>query len=169
MGIGALWVRRKIRDAMPPFQAGSNMVHEVGWSPLRHASRKVHPNLKQERQRSGRGWAGCGGSSDREFALPFTFPRPDKTCSVNSCSRVHNSLKSRERISVFSFVFENRKPLEIAASLGRGNCNTCRRPGVAASFEEIRCDGAARASCYIYTSTEDIDQLIAGLQQLGSS
>jgi selenocysteine lyase/cysteine desulfurase len=28
---------------------------------------------------------------------------------------------------------------------------------------------AVRASCYIYTSTEDIDRLIAGLQQRGSS
>lgn len=29
MGIGALWARRELLDAMPPFQAGSNMVHEV--------------------------------------------------------------------------------------------------------------------------------------------
>ena len=29
MGIGALWARRDLLDAMPPFQAGSNMVHEV--------------------------------------------------------------------------------------------------------------------------------------------
>jgi len=28
---------------------------------------------------------------------------------------------------------------------------------------------AVRASCYIYTSTEDIDRLIAGLQEPGSS
>ena len=29
MGIGALWARRELLDSMPPFQAGSNMVHEV--------------------------------------------------------------------------------------------------------------------------------------------
>jgi len=29
MGIGALWARRELLDGMPPFQAGSNMAHEV--------------------------------------------------------------------------------------------------------------------------------------------
>src|SRR5215471_5801592 len=29
MGIGALWARRELLEAMPPFQAGSNMAHEV--------------------------------------------------------------------------------------------------------------------------------------------
>src|SRR5262245_13424615 len=29
MGIGVLWARRELLDAMPPFQAGSNMVHDV--------------------------------------------------------------------------------------------------------------------------------------------
>lgn len=29
MGIGVLWARRELLDAMPPFQAGSNMIHEV--------------------------------------------------------------------------------------------------------------------------------------------
>ncbi len=38
MGIGVLWGRREALDALPPYQAGSNMAHEVGydsadWSP----------------------------------------------------------------------------------------------------------------------------------------
>ena len=30
MGIGVLWARREILEEMPPYQAGSNMAHEVG-------------------------------------------------------------------------------------------------------------------------------------------
>jgi cysteine desulfurase / selenocysteine lyase len=29
MGVGVLWARRKLLEAMPPFQAGSNMTHDV--------------------------------------------------------------------------------------------------------------------------------------------
>jgi cysteine desulfurase/selenocysteine lyase len=84
--------------------------------------------------------------------------------------RILGPMKSSERISVFSFVVENRKPLEIAASLD--HVGIAVRAGDLASQPALRRFGvtaAVRASCYLYTSTEDIDRLIAGLQQQGST
>jgi len=74
-----------------------------------------------------------------------------------------------ERISVFSFVVENRKPLEVAAALDK--MGIAVRAGDLASLPLLRRMGltaAVRASCYAYTSTEEIDRLISGLQGKGS-
>jgi cysteine desulfurase / selenocysteine lyase len=84
--------------------------------------------------------------------------------------RILGPTKASERISVFSFVVENRKPLDIAASLDPEGIAV--RAGDLASLPALKRFGVAtavRASCYIYTSTEDIDRLIAGLHQLESS
>jgi len=42
MGIGVLWARRELLDEMPPYQAGSNMAHEVDCDSytLEHAARR---------------------------------------------------------------------------------------------------------------------------------
>jgi cysteine desulfurase/selenocysteine lyase len=84
--------------------------------------------------------------------------------------RILGPMKSSERISVFSFVVENRKPLDIAALLDR--LGVAVRAGDLASLPALKRFGvtaAVRASCYIYTSKEDIDRLIVGLQHEGSS
>ena len=84
--------------------------------------------------------------------------------------RILGPTKASERISVFSFVVENGKPLNIAASLDR--LGIAVRAGDLASLPALKRFGvtaAVRASCYIYTSAEDIDRLVAGLQQRGSS
>lgn len=178
MGIGALWARRELLDAMPPFQAGSNMVHEVE---LESASAHFAEGaLKFEA-----GTPNVAGAVGLAAAVRFleSIGRKELWTREQELTehvlsrlgkvkglRILGPMKSGERISVFSFVVENRKPLEIAASLDR--VGIAVRAGDLASLPALKRFGvtaAARASCYIYTSTEDIDRLIAGLQQLGSS
>ena len=72
-----------------------------------------------------------------------------------------------ERISVFSFVVENGKPLDVGALLDR--LGVAVRAGDLASLPAMKRFGvtaAVRASCYIYTSKEDIDRLAAGLGEI---
>jgi cysteine desulfurase/selenocysteine lyase len=178
MGIGALWARRELLDAMPPFQAGSNMVHEVEMesAPARFAEGALKfeagtPNVAgavglaaavRFLESSGRKELWTREQELTEYVLP--------SLSKIKRLRILGPMKSSERISVFSFVTENGKPLDIAASLDR--LGVAVRAGDLASLPALKRFGvtaAVRASCYIYTSTEDIDRLIAGLQQLGSS
>lgn len=178
MGIGALWARRELLSAMPPFQAGSNMVHEVELESA--PARFSEGALKFEA-----GTPNVAGAIGLAAAVRFleslgrkqlwareqeltehVLARLGKVKGV----RILGPMKSSERISVFSFVVENRKPLEIAASLDR--VGIAVRAGDLASLPALKRFGvtaAVRASCYIYTSTEDIDRLVAGLQQQGSS
>jgi cysteine desulfurase/selenocysteine lyase len=178
MGIGALWARRDLLDAMPPFQAGSNMVHEVelGSAPAHFAEGA----LKFEA-----GTPNVAGAVGLAAAVRFLESlgrtelwRREQELTEHVLSRlgkvkglrILGPMKSSERISVFSFVVENRKPFEMAASLDRAGIAV--RAGDLASLPALKRFGVAaavRASCYIYTSIEDIDRLTAGLQQQGSS
>ena len=178
MGIGALWARRELLDSMPPFQAGSNMVHEVELESV--PARFAEGALKFEA-----GTPNVAGAVGLAAAVRFleSFGRKElwtreqelteyALASLSKIKRLRilGPMKSSERISVFSFVIENGKPPDIAASLDR--LGVAVRAGDLASLPALKRFGvtaAVRASCYIYTSTEDIDRLIAGLQQLGSS
>jgi len=178
MGIGALWARRELLDAMPPFQAGSNMVHEVELESA--PARFAEGALKFEA-----GTPNVAGAVGLAAAVRFleSLGRKELWTREQELTehvllrlgkvkglRILGPTKASERISVFSFVVENGKPLDIAASLDR--LGVAVRAGDLASLPALKRFGvtaAVRASCYIYTSTEDIDRLLARLQQLGSS
>ncbi len=150
MGIGALWARRDLLDAMPPFQAGSNMVHEVELESA--PERFAEGALKFEA-----GTPNVAGAVGLAAAVRFLESlgrkelwRREQELTEHVLSRlgkvkglrILGPMKSSERISVFSFVVENGEPLDIAALLDRlGGCSTRGRPGIAACVEAIRCDG----------------------------
>jgi cysteine desulfurase/selenocysteine lyase len=178
MGIGVLWGRRELLDSMPPFQAGSNMVHEVELESA--PTHFAEGGLKFEA-----GTPNVVGAVGLAAAIRFLesvgrkelWKREQELTEYALSSlakvrgvRILGPSKAHERISVFSFVVENGKPLDIAASLDRSGVAV--RAGDLASLPALKRFGvtaAVRASCYIYTSTEDIDRLIAGLQELGST
>jgi len=177
MGIGALWSRRELLDAMPPFQAGSNMAHEVelGSAPTHFAE----GGLKFEA-----GTPNVAGAVGLAAAIRFLESLDRKRLWTREQElteyalsnlgkvggvRVLGPIKANERISVFSFVVENRKPLDIATSLDR--VGVAVRAGDLASLPALKRFGitaAVRASCYIYTSGEDIDRLVVALQEQSS-
>jgi cysteine desulfurase / selenocysteine lyase len=177
MGIGVLWARRDLLDAMPPFQSGSNMAHEVDieLAPTRFADGA----LKFEA-----GTPNVPGAVGLAAAIAFLESYDRKVLwaqeqeltryALASFQRI-NGLRllgpqeAGERISVFSFIVENRKPLEVVRALD-GNGIAVRGGDLAALplLKRMGVTGAVRASCYVYTSNEDVDQLIAGLQSRGS-
>jgi cysteine desulfurase/selenocysteine lyase len=176
MGIGALWARRELLDAMPPFQAGSNMTHEVEIESVPHFA---EAGLKFEA-----GTPNVPGAVGLAAAIAFldSFDRKALWAQEQELTRyVLSSLQKiaglrilgpaeqRERISVFSFVIENRQALDVVKSLDARNIAV--RGGDLASLPLLKRMGltaAVRASCYAYTSTADVDRFIAGLSDKGS-
>jgi len=173
MGIGVLWARRELLDAMPPFQSGSNMAHEVEIeSPPTHFA---EGGLKFEA-----GTPNVPGAVGLAAAIAFLDSLDQKAlwAQEQELTRyVLSSLKKirglrilgptepSERISVFSFVFENHRPLEVVKALDAAGIAV--RGGDLASLpllKRMRVSAAVRASCYVYTSREDIDRLVARLQ-----
>lgn len=175
MGIGVLWARRELLDALPPFQSGSNMLHELpavdAPLPLAVAAHKFEagtPNVAgpvalaaaiQYLESLGRAelWK-------REQAL--TAHALERLLRVPGL-RVLGSVDALDRISVFSFTLENRTPAEIVRSLDQRGIAV--RAGDLAALPLLKRLGvaaAARASCHVYTDRSDIDALAAALSQL---
>lgn len=173
MGIGVLWGRRALLDAMPPFQMGSNMAHDVEIG--RPAEHFAEGGLKFEA-----GTPNVPGAVGLAAAVAFLeslnrkvlWAREQELTRYALASfqkvkglRILGPTEPEERISVFSFVIENRQPLEVVTAMDA--MGIAIRGGDLASLPLLKRMGltaALRASCYAYTCTEEIDRLIAGLQ-----
>jgi selenocysteine lyase/cysteine desulfurase len=70
----------------------------------------------------------------------------------------------QQMVSVFSFVIENRQPLDVVTNLDAQGIAI--RGGDLASLPVLKRMGvsaAIRASCYAYTTNEEIDRLVSAL------
>jgi cysteine desulfurase/selenocysteine lyase len=174
MGIGVLWARRNLLEAMPPFQAGSNMTHEVELesAPVHFAEGGLKFEAGTPNVHGAVGLAAAIRFLDslgrkelwtREQELTeYVLTNLGKVKGV----RILGPMKADERISVFSFVVENRKPLDVAQALDRQGVAV--RAGDLASLPVLKRFGvtaAARSSCFIYTSKDDIDRFVAALRE----
>jgi cysteine desulfurase/selenocysteine lyase len=173
MGTGVLWVRREFLDKMPPYQSGSNMVHEVEkeGAPTHFAAGSLKFEAGTPNVADALGLASAIEfleSLDRKalwireqeftrYALRRLYEVPD--------IRILGGREAEGRVSVFSFVIENKQPLEVVKSLdARG---IAVRGGDLASLPVLKRLGvsaAIRASCYVYTTLGEIDQLVAALK-----
>jgi cysteine desulfurase / selenocysteine lyase len=172
MGIGVLWARREILDTMPPYQTGSNMAHEVEMesAPTHFAD----GSLKFEA-----GTPNVPGAVGLAAAVEFleslgreTLWNREQEFTRYALSRFNEVRGLRilgptdpdNRISVFSFVIENRNVLDVVKQLDA--VGIAVRGGDLASLPILKRMGvheAIRASCYAYTSTDEIDRLITAL------
>jgi len=177
MGIGVLWGRRELLGVMPPFQAGSNMAHDV-------EIESVPMHFAEGGFKFEAGTPNVPGAIGLAAAIVFLESFDRKALWVQEQEltryalsefqkvkglRILGPKEPSDRISVFSFVIGNRKPLEVAATLD--TMGIAVRAGDLASLpllKRIGVTAAVRASCYSYTSIEEINRLIAGLQSEGS-
>ena len=172
MGIGVLWARRELLHAMPPYQAGSNMAHDVdiesGSAHFAEGARKFEagtPNVP----------GAVGLAAAIEFLESLGFKElwaREQELTQHALSRFKDVKRLRilgpteptSRISVFSFVIENSQALDIVKALdARG---IAVRGGDLASLPLMKRMGvpaAVRASCYAYTTNEEIDRLVSTL------
>ena len=172
MGIGVLWMRRELLDAMPPFQAGSNMAHDVEID--------VAPHFAEGGLKFEAGTPNVPGAVGLAAAITFLESLDRKSLWAREQELTRYALSSftkvkglrilgptepSERVSVFSFVVDNRQALEVVTALDA--MGIAVRGGDLASLPLLKRMGvtaAVRASCYAYTSSEEIDRLVAVLQ-----
>jgi cysteine desulfurase / selenocysteine lyase len=177
LGTGVLWARREILNRMPPYQTGSNMAYEVEIESL--PAQLAEGGLKFEA-----GTPNVAGAVGLAAALEFLeslgreklWSREQELTryALSELARVKGlrilgSTHSDNRISVFSFVLDRKQPLEVVKKLDAAGIAV--RAGDLASrplLKRMEVSAAVRASCYVYTTNEEIDRLIAVLQGLSS-
>jgi cysteine desulfurase/selenocysteine lyase len=173
MGIGVLWARRERLEEMTPYQAGSNMAHHVDLASeeFEHGARKF-----------GAGTPNVAGAVGLAAAVQYlgsqdrgALERHETHLTEHGLARLGDIKGLRflgpssaiGRVPVFSFVIPGRAPGEILQHLdSRG---IAIRAGDLAALPLLKRFGvteAARASCYLYSETRELDRLADALDEL---
>jgi cysteine desulfurase / selenocysteine lyase len=174
MGTGVLWGRREILESMPPYQAGSNMAHDVDLE-----SKSTH--FAEGAWKFEAGTPNVPGPVGLAAAIEFLESLGRKDLWLREQELTRHALSAfkevkglrilgptgpNNRISVFSFVIEKRDALDIVKALD--TLGIAVRGGDLAALPLLKrmgASGAVRASCYTYTTAEEVDLLLAALQK----
>src|SRR5882724_2280314 len=175
MGTGILWARHEILDAMPPYQSGSIMTHEVDT-----AAAPTH--FAEGGLKFSAGSPDVCGAVGIAAAIEFAESLGSKALIEHNGMLTRHALgrlaevkglkilgpKSPEnRISVFTFPLEGHKAMDVVKALDEQGIAV--RGGDMAALPLLKRLGmneAVRASCFHYTTTEEIDRLVTVLQSI---
>ena len=169
-GIGILYGKKDLLDAMPPFQGGGEMIKEVTFE------KTTYNDLPYKFE------AGTPNIADTialKAALDFVneigkekIRRHEEELLAYATVQLEQILglriigKAKEKVSVISFVVDSLHPQDIGILLdNRGIAvrtgHHCAEPCI--RFFEI--PGTVRASFAMYNTKEEIDELLNGLQK----
>jgi cysteine desulfurase / selenocysteine lyase len=175
MGVGVLWARSETLEEMAPYQAGSNMAHDVDvdQQTFEHAARKFGAGTPNVSGPLGMAAAvQCIASLGRR-----EIERHEAALTAYALERLSQApgLKligpkaPQGRIPVFSFTLPTHTPQQILQRLDAQGIAI--RAGDLAALPLLKRFGvtaAARASCYLYTSMNDIDRFVDALLALSA-
>ena len=170
MGIGALWGRRELLEAMPPYQGGGEMIDvvhpdESTWAEVPHKFEAGTPNV--------------GGTVALAAAVEFLQALTPAAVEEHESRLVAYGLERLrrldglrlfgpeepgERIAVFSFALQGVHPHDVATILDAEGIavragHHCTQP----LMRRLGVPATTRASCWVYNTTDDIDRLAEGL------
>ena len=170
------WGRRELLEDMSPYQAGSNMAHEVGLTSqeFEHAARKF-----------GAGTPNVSGPVGLAAAVQYlgnqnrsAIERHEAELTQYGLERLADVPGLRllgprsvtQRLPVFSFVLAEHSPAEVLQHLDtRGIAIRSGDLSALPLLKRFGVSAASRASCYLYTHTADLDRLATALRELTHS
>ncbi len=171
-GIGGLWGRRELLEAMPPFHGGGDMIDFVElesstYAPLPLKFEAGTPHIA--------GAIGLGAAADylasvgRENIL--AHERHLMAYAMERLAEIpelviHGPRDPAERSGVVSFTLGDVHPHDIATILdGEGIAVRAGHHCCQPLMRRLCLPATARASFYLYTGTDDVDRLVDGLHK----
>ncbi len=173
-GSGALWARKEILEAMPPFMGGGEMIREVH---LRHTTFNDVPYKFEAGTPDVSAAIGLGAALDYLSGLGMEHVRaherelveyalevlPERVESI----RIHGTKSASERAGVITFNLADAHPHDVATLLDREAIairagHHCTMP----LHQRLGEEASARASFYVYTGRDDIDRLAEALNKV---
>ncbi|MBI5867096.1 MAG: cysteine desulfurase [candidate division Zixibacteria bacterium] len=173
-GVGVLWGRRELLEAMDPFLGGGDMIRTVSmtaatWNDLPWKFEAGTPNIADV---IGFGAAidyleSIGMTEVRRHEIELTEYALEKMHSVDELE-IHGPADPQLRAGVISFNHSDIHPHDLSTYLDRKGVairagHHCAQP----LMERLGQTATARASFYVYNNREDIDTLIDALQSAG--
>ncbi len=169
-GIGALWGREELLEAMPPFLGGGEMIETVSFAgttfnTLPFKFEAGTPNIA--------GVIGLGAAIDylngidRDAAAAHELALLDYTLEqAAEIPAIRRIGEPRSAAGIFSFLLEGCHPSDLGMLLDQQGIavrtgHHCAQP----LMERYGVPGTARASYSIYNTREDVDALFAGIRK----
>jgi cysteine desulfurase/selenocysteine lyase len=172
-GIGALWARLDLLDAMPPFLGGGSMIRRV----RKEASTYADPPARFEAGTPAISGAiglaaairwldAVGLDAVNQHERQITGYAMERLAEIPGL-RIFGPPRSPERLGPVSFQLEGIHGHDVSEILDRHGVavrsgHHCAHP----LMERLGVPATARASFGVYTTQEEIDRLIAGLHDV---
>ena len=170
-GIGALYGKAALLDAMPPYQSGGDMIRSVSfegttYNTLPYKFEAGTPNIA--------GVIGLGAAVDYVTSIGFdTLAAHEQellayaTQSVADVPGLRIIGTAREKTSILSFILEGVHPHDIGTILDREGVairagHHCTMP----LMERFGVSATARASFALYNTRMEVDKLVAAIHQV---
>jgi len=170
-GIGVLWGRQRLLEAMPPYQGGGDMIESVTfekttYNTLPHKFEAGTPHIA--------GGIGLGAALDYLTHVGLdriaAYEHDLLAYGTEALSRIQGLRivgTAREKASVLSFVLEGIHPHDIGTILDREGIavrtgHHCAQP----VMDRFRIAATTRASLAFYNTAAEIDTLAAGIEKV---
>jgi len=173
-GVGVLYIRQELHDAVEPYQFGGGMVFEVDYQTATylkapHKFEAGTPPIAQV--------IGLDAAINYLSQIDFEQLRQHE---AQLCAQLIDGLSCIEQVRVLgpieqlkkkghlvSFVVENIHPHDVAAYLSQeGICvragDHCTQP----LFKKMHLSGSVRASFYLYNTAQEVDRLLEAIDRL---
>jgi cysteine desulfurase/selenocysteine lyase len=169
-GIGVLWARREILDAMPPWQGGGAMIDKVTFEKTTYAP---PPARFEAGTPHVVGVIGLHAAIDYVSAIGLDAIHAHETALVREARDALRGLNSirlfgpEDSAGIVSFAVEGVHPHDVGTILDEGQVairagHHCAQPLMTA----LGVDATARASFGVYNGRRDIDGLVAGIERV---
>ena len=167
-GMGVLWGREAVLDAMPPFLGGGDMIRTVTfegstWNDLPYKFEAGTPHIA--------GAVGLGAAIDYVRAIGFAAIGAHEAALLAKATEAIGAIEgvrlvgtARRKASVVSFVMDDIHPHDIGTIVDREGVairtgHHCAQP----VMDRYRIPATARASFAMYNTLDEIDALAAAL------
>ena len=171
-GSGALWARRELLETMPPFMSGGDMISSVH---LRHTTFNEIPHKFEAGTPDIAAAIGLGAAVDYLEAIGMdAVAAHEEALTAYALEllprevpgiRIHGPADAAERAGIVTFTLPEAHAHDVATLLDREAVairagHHCTQP----LHERLGESATGRASFNVYSTTEDIDRLAAGLR-----
>ncbi|MEG8040801.1 cysteine desulfurase [Sphingomonas sp. LR60] len=169
-GIGVLWARAELLDAMPPYQGGGSMIDRVSFERTTYAPAPTRfeagtPHIV--------GALGLSAAVDYVRAIGLDKIHAHETALVREARAALSHINSirvlgpDDSAGIVSFVMEGVHPHDIGTILDESRVairagHHCAQPLMAA----LGVEATARASFAVYNGPEDVAALAAGIERV---
>ena len=170
-GVGVLYGKREVLEAMPPYQGGGEMIKEVSFS------KTTYNDIPYKFE------AGTPNIGDViAFAEALKFINQLGKAAIRahenrllahateSCSKINGFIPigtAKDKVSVLSFGINNIHPFDVGMMLDASGIavrtgHHCTQP----LMERFNIEGTVRASFAVYNTMEEIDRLVESLTKI---